>query len=357
MSKKLFVALMLCLSLLGTTSPLLAQADQKNDPDVIAQLEREGWKIVSDGVLQRTAKEGEVETFVFGVRGFTWKLRDLQRQLQKLQTELRYEPTPELRKAIASHRKEIANTRKMIERARISDAIEADLSKVSCSIDFSYDATATHKTDVQGTKANSSASFAANCAGFTGEVYAYAFAKAWLNGAETTETVTDGPRSGANVSATAAASRNGGTPCESYAYASMTSNNLNPASYSKASTNTSCPAPFSVSVASNHPSSFTLAYGSCVNITWTVNISGGTPSYTANIYKNNVFKFSGTSYTERVCGRYTASTETITMRADVTDSAGQTKSNSHITTINHPGSGGTSGGGGCLPSGECSQEN
>ena len=357
MSKKLFVALALCLSLLGSTNPMPAQADRKIDEDVISQLQREGWKIVSDGVLQRASRAGEVETFVFGVPGFNWKLRDLRSQLQKLQTELRYNPTPELRKAIASHRKEIANTLKMIERARIADASKMDLSKVSCTINFSYDAAAAAKTDVQGTNASSSASFSANCAGFTGEVYAYAFAKTWLNGAETTDTVTDGPRTGANVSATASASRSGGSPCESYAYASMTSNNLNPASYSKASTNTSCPAPFSVSVTSNHPSSFTLAYGSCVNITWTVNISGGTPSYTANIYKNNVFKFSGTSYTERVCGRYTASTETITMRADVTDSVGQTRSSSHVTTINHPGSGGSGGGGGCLPSGGCSQEN
>ena len=354
MSKKLFVAFALCLSLLGSTNPILAQADQ----DVITQLQREGWKIVSDGVLQRASRAGEVETFVFGARGFTWKLRDLRSQLQKLQTELRYNPTPELRKAIASHRKEISSTLKMIERARAADADKVDLSKVSCSINFTYDAAATARTDARGTKANASASFSANCAGFTGEVYAYAFAKAWVNGAETTDTVTDGPRTGANVSATASASRGGGTPCESYSFASMTSNNLNPASYSKSSTNTSCPAlptPLAVSVSSSSPSSFTLLYGSCVDITWTVNISGGTPSYTTNIYKNNVFKFSGTTYTERVCGRYTGSTETITMRADVTDSTGQAKSGSHVTTITHPGSGSSGGGGGPCPT--CPQEN
>ncbi|HSG39095.1 MAG TPA: hypothetical protein VLE27_05615 [Thermoanaerobaculia bacterium] len=337
MSKKLFVALALCLMLLAVANPTLAQTDQKIDVDVISQLQAEGWRIVSEGVLQRASREGEVETFVFGVRGFTWKLRDLRSQLQKLQTELRFNPTSELRKAIASHRKEIANTRKMIERARIAEASKVDLSKVSCSIDFSYDASATARTDVRGTKATSNAAFTANCAGFTGEVYAYAFAKTWLNGAETTETVTDGPRSGANVSATATATRSGATPCESYAYASMTSNNLNPASYSKSSTNTSCPvitSALAVSVTSPS-SSVTLWDGACTSVTWTVNISGGTPAYASSIYSNNTFKKTGTSYTETVCGFLSNSSRTITVRADVTDSSSpaQFQTASHTLTV------------------------
>lgn len=340
MSKKLIMALVLCLSL-GVAGPVFAQADQKNDPDVIAQLEREGWKIVSDGVLQRTKKEGEVETFVFGARGFTWKLRDLRRQLQKLQTELRYNPTPDLRKAIANHRKEIANTRKMIERARISDADKVDLSKVSCSIDFSYNASASGRTDVQGTKANSNAAFTANCAGFTGEVYAYAFAKTWLNGAETTETVTDGPRTGANVSATASATRAGGSPCESYAYASMTSNNLNPASYSMASNNYVCPftppptVTVSMSPASSSSSPLQLYGYDCVMITWTTNISNGTAPYTTTMYRNNVSLGQRTSYSQFVCNAQSTYLETITVRSDVVDSAGKTASASSSAYVQH----------------------
>lgn len=342
MSKKLIVTLMLCLLLLGSAGIFLAQADEKTDPDVIAQLQRKGWKIVSDGVLQRTTREGEVETFVFGVPGFTWKLRDLRSQLRKLQTELRYNPTPELQKAITSHRQEIASTKKMIERARIADASEIDLSKVSCSINFSYDATAAARTDVRGTKANSSASFSANCAGFTGEVYAYAFAKTWLNGAETTETVTDGPRTGANVSATAAASRSGGTPCESYGYASMTSNNLSPASYSKSSTNTGCPVlstPPTVTVsmtpASSSASPLQLYEYDCVTITWTASISGGTTPYTTTMYRNNVSLGQRTSYSQTVCNSQSTVLETITVRADVVDGAGNTATNSKSAYVQH----------------------
>ena len=341
MSKKSIVALALCASLFSIASPALAQSDGKTDGDALSQLQREGWRIVKDGVLQRELKAGELETFVFGVPGFNWKLRDLRSQLQKLQAELRRNPSPELRKAIVSHRKEIANTQKMIERARIADADTIDLSKVSCSINFSYDATASAKTDVRGVKSSSSASFTANCAGFSGEAYAYAFSKTWLNGAETTETVTDGPRAGANVSATAASSRNGGTPCESYAYASVTSNNLNPSSYSKSATNTSCPdivaPPTTLNATVTAPySSVTLWDGDCISVTWTVNITGGTPAYTSNIYNNSVFKKTGTSYTETVCGVFSNSTRTITVRADVTDSGipAQSKSASHVLTVN-----------------------
>ena len=61
------------------------------------------------------------------------------------------------------------------------------------------------------------------------------------HGAPTTATVTDGPRSGAIVSASADANRNGGAPCESYAYASVTSNSLSPSSYSKSKLSETCP--------------------------------------------------------------------------------------------------------------------
>src|SRR5829696_4514879 len=115
MTKKCFLAVfMLCLSLLGSPRLTLAQDSPKAlDNDVLTQLQSEGWRIVKIGVLQRELRAGEVESFVFGPEGFTWKLQDLQRQVQKLQREVRIQPTPELRQAIAGYRKEIASTRKM----------------------------------------------------------------------------------------------------------------------------------------------------------------------------------------------------------------------------------------------------
>jgi Bacterial Ig domain/Cadherin-like domain len=242
MSKKFLASLTFCLSLLGVPSLVPAQADETTKEDVIVRLEREGWKIVKDGVLRRELRSNEVETFVYGVEGFTWKLQDLRRQLQKLRAAFEASPTPELRQAIANHRKEIARTVEMIELARIAEASgETGIAKTICTPSYTVDADAGPRTDAQGTWASASASFTSppEC-GLTGEVYAYAYARTLLNGAFTTDTVTDGPRSGANVSATAYATRTGGAPCESYGYASVTSASLNPTSYSKDKENKSC---------------------------------------------------------------------------------------------------------------------
>jgi hypothetical protein len=190
------------------------------------------------------------ETFVFGVQGFTWKLRDLRSQLAALRREFKTSPTPEIRRAIISHRKAIASTQEMLMRARLGEMTGAPiLPKTDCTITYAYRANASYKTDRQGTWADASADFSvASACGFSGEVYAYAFAKTTVSGAPTTATVTDGPRSGSNVNASADANRNGGAPCESYAFASVTSNNLNPTSYSVSQENDTCPEPGTVEI-------------------------------------------------------------------------------------------------------------
>jgi hypothetical protein len=336
MKKQLvLIVLALCLSLFSSgLHPTLAQ----DSDDSLATLQREGWKIVKDGVLQRELIPGEVESFVFGVPGFTWKLQDLGRQLQKLQAEFRAHPTPELRKAIANHRKVILSARKALAIARTAEELgEATPPKVSCAINFSYDATAAQKTDAQGVVANASATFSANC-GFSGQVYALAFAKAIVNGAETTQTVTDGPRSGASVSATAFASRSGGAPCESYSFGEMVSYGLSPSSYSKSSQNYNCglpPNPPTVTVTSNQASVIDLYSEDCVYITWTTNISGGTSPYSTVMYLNNYSLGNLTSYSEWICNQQVTTTQTLTLRSDVTDSASQFGSGSQTTTIRH----------------------
>jgi hypothetical protein len=333
-----FSGLLLGLFLFGAVSPGLAQAGRDTCDDPLIKLQREGWRIVQDGVLRRELEANEVETFVFGEAGFTWKLQDLQAQLQVLRKEFQARPTPELRRAIASHRKVIASTREMIERARVAEASgEAAVFKTGCTPTFAYVANASYKTDRQGVWADASADFnlPAGCAG-SGEVYAYAFAKTTVSGAPTTATVTDGPRSGANVSAAADANRNGGAPCESYAFASVTSNNLDPSSYSKSATNSNCPQPqpaepLTVTVSGAEGVIFPVGY--CQEVTWTVWISGGTPGYLSKIYWNGDLVAEGTSYTRRICGNDPPSIEYVTMRADVIDSAGRTASDSHTIML------------------------
>jgi len=363
MRRSSIATLLLCLSLFATGSPGLAQADREAGDDPLARMERAGWKIEQDGVLRRELRPGKVETFVFGVEGFTWKLRDLRSQLRILRREFAANPTPELRRAIGSHRKVIASTLRMIERARTAEARGQAKSPVMVcieppTINFAYDAAAGAKTQSRGTWANASADFGvySPCGSLSevpddpeisGEVYAYAFAKTTVNGAETTATVTDGPRSGYNVSASADAGRNGGSPCESFAYASVTSSDLNPSSYSQSTSNESCPASpepasaLQATVYSDQPSTISQGSQACTTITWTVAISGGTAAYNTRLYLNDTFVGHGTTYSRSVCG----APQDVTLRAEVVDSGGQSGSASHTTTVEYfcferrPGSG------------------
>jgi hypothetical protein len=353
MRRSLIATLLLCLSPFATSTPGLAQADRDAGGDPIARMQKAGWKIVQDGVLRREPRAGEVETFVFGVEGFTWKLRDLRSQLQVLRREFAANPTPELRRAIASHRKVIASTLKTIERARTAEARGQAKSPIGIcteppTINFAYDVDAGAKTQSRGTWANASADFSvySPCGPISevpwvpevpedpepsGEVYAYAFAKTTVNGADTTATVTDGPRSGSNVSASADASRNGGSPCESFAYATVTSSDLNPSSYSQSKSNESCPAPstqaspLQATVSSKQPSTINQSSEECPTITWTVGISGGTSPYNSKLYLNDSFVTYGTTFSRAVCG----APQEVTLRAEVVDSGGQSSSASH----------------------------
>lgn len=330
--------LLLCLSLLSFAVPGLAQAERE---DPLARMEREGWTAVQKGVLQRQPEPGEVESYVFGSAGFTWKLQDLQSQLQVLRREHAANPTSELRRAMASHRQMIASTRRMIERARAAEAAGKSSYELpyDCVFGFGFDAEAGPKVNVRGTWAAASADHfdgGWGC-GYQGEVYAYAFAKATVNGAPTTMTVTDGPRTGVSVNASAEAHRSGGPDCESYAYSSVTTNAISPTSYSRSKSNLSCPAasapaPLQVSVSGWSPDGDLIREGQCVTVHWTANVSGGTPFYTPGFYRDGVLLRTGTSYTEPFCfDRYNEETTfreegSTTITVQVTDSAGQSKS-------------------------------
>ncbi|HKI02874.1 MAG TPA: hypothetical protein VKK31_12940 [Thermoanaerobaculia bacterium] len=338
MKKQWFlVSLMLCLTLFGAHLSFAQGSD-----DTLTLMQQQGWKIVREGVLQRELIAGEVESFVFGVPGFTWKLQDLQKQLQKLQAALKATPTPELRQAIANHRKEIANTRKTLALARLGEANgESGIEKVSCNIGFGYNASASSLNPGPGTFGNATANFSSNCA-FSGEVYAYAFAKTTVNGAPTTHTVTDGPRAGANVSATAYATVNGGPPCDSNAYGSMTSNSLNPSSYSMQVTNpSSCPGTtvpdptisLVVSPTSTSTAPIDLDAGYCITVTWTASPSGGSTPTSTTITVNGVSQGVRTTYSASYCGTNTNTTRTIPASATVTDSLGRTATASTTTYI------------------------
>jgi len=333
--KKLCLAfLMLTLAIVGGTHLGLAQdLQEKNSDDVIASMLRDGWTIKQDGVLQRDRGPHQTESFVFGSAGFTWKLQDLQKQLRNLRQAYLAHPKPELRKAILNHRKEIANTQKMIVLARADeDSSKSTIDRVdkaSCNISFGYSASASYLTSQQGTTANASANFSGNC-GFTGEVYAYSYSEATVSGALTTQTLTDGPRSGSSVTATANTSQTGLPSCDSYAYASMTSSDFSSShsSYSISATNYNCPAPVTPPVPTiTGPSSIYVTSG-CATTTWTASATNGTSPYTYQWTWNGANVATGTSYSRSTCAGTTYSNTTNTLGLTVTDSASRTGNSS-----------------------------
>ena len=333
MSRKLlFMIAALSLSLLidarvGVAAPALAD-------DPLASAVKAGWKPVSEGVLQRSRGGNKVESLVTGVKGFTWKLRQLEAQQEILRAAFEEQPTLDLRRALAALRKAIVSTRQTIQRIQANPG--ANDGKVSCTINFGYDADAYGLTSAVGVGGTASANFSSNCA-FSGEVYAYSYSQARTQaGVMTVLTKTDGPRSGANVSASAVGSVNGVTECYSHAESSMTTNLLNPSSYYIVDDNYTCPsAPLTVTVTSNLGTDVYLSGYNCASITWTTNISGGAPAYTTAMYKNAALMTNATSFTSSFCGSNTLATQTVTVSANVTDSLGQAKSGSQVTTIHY----------------------
>jgi hypothetical protein len=341
--KKLCLAfLMLGLALVGGTRLGLAQdLQEKTSDDAIASMLRDGWTIKQDGVLQRDRGPHQTETFVFGSAGFTWKLQDLQNQLRKLRQAYLANPTPELRKAILNHRKAIANTQKIIALTRDSEESGKTMidrvDKASCNISFGYSATASYLTSQQGVTANASANFSSNCS-FSGEVYAYSISEATVNGALTTQTLTDGPRSGSSVTASANTSQTGLPSCDSYAYASMTSSDFSyeKSSYSISASNYNCPAPltitFAVSPASSSASPIQLNGTGCTTVTWTATPSGGTTPRTTTIYVNGTSVGNVTTYSKSYCNTGTNTLQTIPAYAVVADSSGASKTSATVNT-------------------------
>lgn len=327
LKKQLVACLLLCLSIVVSAHPGLAQDAKARSNDPVAQMLRNGWKIVQDGVLQREHGANQVETFVFGAPGFIWKLQDLQGQLRNLRLAYQVNPTPELRKTILNHRQEIANTQKMIALAQAAEATgETTIDKISCSINFGYNASAAALTTVQGVTATASANFSSNCA-FSGEVYAYSYSTATVSGAPTTQTLTDGPRSGANVTASSYTSQTGGSTCTSYAYASMTSSNLSPSSYTISATNNSCPAQPTNPVP--HITGPTYVGASvCVTSTWTASATGGMSPYTYSWTWNGTVVGTGSSYSRTTCPGAIYSDTTNTLGLTATDSVSRTGSTS-----------------------------
>lgn len=339
--KALLTAFVFGCATLCASQPGLAASGTE---DLVEQMQREGWTLVSPGVLQRDLGNRQVETLGFGADGLRFKIEEMQAHLGLLKDELRLNPSPDLRKAVRIYRAEIARLTQELATAKIISeedglASMTENAGIDCTIKYGAHVNAFALSGGSaGVGATTDSYFNSNC-GQVGEVYAHAYGKArGTDNVLRTATHTDplsGVRSGGNVTANASITVNGVSECYSYSYATMTSYDIG-VSYSQSATNYACPNPLTLSVSSNYGTAVHIYEYDCATITWTPSASGGTAPYSYAWYNGATSLGTGATKSRTFCGSNTTTTQTYTITANLTDSTTptpQTKSASHTTTI------------------------
>ncbi|HKV11666.1 MAG TPA: hypothetical protein VJ725_26205 [Thermoanaerobaculia bacterium] len=230
MKKRSFLSpLLLGLAVFAGSLPTFAGTLNPASADLLGQLEASGWQTVTPGVVQRTLADGKIETLGFGADGLRFQLQELEAHLAFLRKEYSLYPSRALRQTIRAQRAEVlrvqAALRKDADGGLVSSRESLLAEGTQCPV--TYDATADAYPLTQGANASSSSSFDNDC-GYTGEVYAHAYAKATAaNNSIATMTLSDPApntsRVGTKVAATAAAGVSGVQDCYSYAYSSVIS--------------------------------------------------------------------------------------------------------------------------------------
>ncbi|MFN7961039.1 MAG: hypothetical protein U0002_07180 [Thermoanaerobaculia bacterium] len=296
--------------------------------------------MIAPGVFERQRGAHKFEHLGYGRQGLTWSIKELDRQLQLMLREQSKYPSPELAQAILDLQATISRANQALAAMPTSlTGVTAALASPSCSsICYSATADAYYFTASQGVGAVADASFNSAC-GYSGDTYAYAYARATLNGTTTTVTQQD-THPGTSVSSHAAATVSGGsitgTPCYSSANSYAQSSALG-ITYTTSDVNDSiCPVPANLTVGISGSSfeSFTLA--NCRTRTWTSTVSGGNGVYSYQWRRDGVLVATTSSYTGSVC-YYDDGGFTLTL--SVSDSGGVTGSASKFVDVIYQGGG------------------
>jgi hypothetical protein len=324
----------LCLSFLVSARPGFSQQLQplQNDPPLVSQMLQEGWEKVADGVLQRGAGGGKVETFTYGEEGLRWTARKLEARLEFLEKEYDAHPSADLARVIESLKAELVDADQTLKggvgQAELPSGEEMD----ACTISYDALAAADHLTgQSQGTAASASASYSSSC-GQLGNSYAYAYARATAGTLTTTKIQEDPKYNSTSLASAASVSAPGSLDCYSEAYARAWSPTLN-INYEVSDTNYDCPnipPPFSVSI-SGPDSIYLDDYNSCQSVTWYATPNGGVPGYSYAWYINGYYYGTGSSVSEIYC----QTNQRVDVTVYATDSASQSANNTYTTWVSY----------------------
>lgn len=295
----------LCLGLMLTGGHRLRAEDpevKKPLTEIQKKMTAEGWTRISDSVFERQTGT-KVEHLGYGRQGLGWTIGKLTRQLEGLMREYESYPSEDLAKIIDDLSLKIANAKLELRNMPVEmSSITGGVAGGSCSnICYSATADAYYPTGSQGVAAVAEAKFNSTC-GYSGDTYAYAYARATQG--TTTNTVTQSdPRSGTNVTSYASASANGGSvsgiPCYSEASSFAQSSALG-ISYSTSDTNSSCPLPSCTVTISGTGYEYFNNYG-CRSRTWTATVNPGCTPSTYEWKLNGTVVGYGSTYTRSVC--------------------------------------------------------
>lgn len=338
MTKRKCWTVALCLglmTLLGAHSLQAADSERQKWLELKAKMEAEGWEQIADSVFERQKGGNKVEHIGYGPKGLAWTIGELKRQLDSLRREYQTYPSEDLAKIIDELSIKIAGARRELRSMPegMSNVIEFVTGPSCSNICYGATADAYHLTNTQGVGAVADAKFNSTC-GYSGDTYAYAYARATLNGTTTTVTQSD-PHTGTSVTSYAAAVVNGGPAsgisCYSSANAYAQSTALG-ISYSTSDVNDSyCPVPpvppVTVTIYGTTYEQFS-SYN-CRSRTWTSSVSGGVSPFTYQWKRDGTVVGTGSSYTGSVCG----SDWGFTLELTVTGSNSVSGSDTHYVDV------------------------
>lgn len=332
--KLVFVSLVLCLMIFGGTSLAFAGQADREAPgaNLLEKMNREGWRPVAEGVLQRTrGGDDKVESFAYGKAGFEWLEQELLRQYEKMKEEYAAYPSRKLARQIERQKREILRIQKALRNNEVPSSQEKAIVN-GCDVTYGAHADAYYLTNVQGVGASADAYFSANC-GAPGHTEAFIYVRATLNGTTSTHSINDPSDSyyGEYVSSNASWTLQGGPDCYSQASSSVTSVQLG-ISYSVFDENYLCPPP-PLKVTITGPLSASITGYNCKSLLWSASAMGGVPGYSYAWYRNGSYVGSGSSYSEYLCGSNITWTEYINLSVTVTDSVSAQASDPHSTTV------------------------
>src|SRR5215207_1327490 len=160
--KKSLVSALLCLAISSAGARAgSAQELQPLEPEWLRQMYEEGWQKVQEGVLQRVAEGGKLETFSYGAEGMQWAAQRYEQQVAYLKSQYDASPSEDLAELIDQFEGQILRLEGTIDSAPSAESFNGGMLQECTS--YKVEALAGSHPETQGVTASASASYHEDC--------------------------------------------------------------------------------------------------------------------------------------------------------------------------------------------------